>query len=320
LKSFLDSVSSFLRFIRWPNLIIIILTQVLVRIAIIGPVYSQAGIQPALSNFLFILLVIVTVVTAAAGYIINDYFDVETDKVNKPESLFVSGFFSEKMVFRLYYFLNGFAIVAGFYLSWMVGAWRLGMIFPMIILLLWLYSERYKKLLLAGNLVVAFLSAIVPVIVWLFEFFALRLQAGNFMMVYTSLHLITKVVLVFTCFAFLLSLVREIVKDAEDAEGDLKAACQTLPLVYGMAVTRRLAVLLLVLTMVLIGFFSWSLFEFQLTIPSLYFILAVGVPLVFIAFKVLKSESKADFHFVSLLMKLVMLIGILGMIPLAICL
>ena len=290
------------------------------RVAVIGPVYSHAGIQPALSGFLFFLLVFVTVATAAAGYVINNYFDVETDKVNKPESLFVSGFLSEKMVLRLYYSLNVVAIMAGFYLSFMVGAWRLGMIFPMTILLLWLYSERYKKVLLAGNLAVAFLSALVPLMVWLFEFFALRLQAGNFMMVYTSLHLITKIVLVFTFFAFLLSLTREIVKDAEDIEGDQVAACQTLPITYGIVVTQRLAFFLLALTMGLMSFFSWRLYHLQMAIPSFYFLLAVGVPLVFNSFKVLKSKSRADFHFVSILIKFIMLMGILGMVPIAICL
>lgn len=309
---------SYLRLIRWPNILIIILTQVLLRYAIIAAIYARSGVEPAMSDVLFILLVLTTVIIASAGYIINDYFDVRTDRINRPERIIVGRFIHRRKAIKFHMVLNAIAIVLGFIVSWRVGSFRIGLIFPMIILLLWLYSERYKKIVFAGNLSVAFMSALVALVVWLFEFFALKIQPERFMLVYMDLGLISQIVLSFTVFAFLLSLVREMVKDAEDVYGDSQTGCRTLPVVYGIPVTRRIAASVLGLTLILVIAGSWKLYGLSYIIPALYFVLMVGLPAIYGIYRIAVSDRKEDFHFASNLIKFIMLAGILGMIPMAV--
>lgn len=307
----------FLRLIRWPNILIVVFTQVLVMFAIIGKLYERAGTLPALDVLLFSGLVFATVLIAMAGYIINDYFDLRTDRINKPDRLIIGKYLNGRKVIRLYYLLNGLAIVTGFVLSLKVGSYRLGLIFPMMILLLWFYSERYKQTALAGNFIVSFMSASVVLIVWLFEFFALRLQPDKFITVYTQLTVINRVLLAYAMFAFLLTMARELVKDAEDMEGDAATGCLTLPVKYGVRFSKILAVVFLVLTLVLLAFSCLKLFVLALPVVMAYFAIVIGFPLMLLIYKVMGSETKTDFHRISGLLKLVMLLGLSGMLILA---
>jgi len=311
-------VIHYLRLIRWPNIVIIILTQVLIRYAVIGVIYTHSGIDLALNNLLFSLLVLTTVIIASAGYIINDYFDMRTDRINKPISLVVGRYVGRRSAIKFHMVLNGLAILMGFYISWQVGSFRLGLIFPMITLLLWLYSERYKRMVLVGNLAVAFLSALVILIVWLFEFFALRLEPDQISLVYTDLWLISQIVGAYAVFAFLLSMVREIVKDVQDISGDSQTGCRTLPVVYGISMAQWIAVSLLGLTLLLVLLGSFKLLNMSHLIAALYFALFVGLPVLYTLYRLALSKSKGDFKQTSNLLKLNMLAGIIGMIPLAI--
>ena len=312
------TVKSFLRLIRWPNLLIIILTQCLVMFALIGPIYAQSGIEPALDILPFAALVFTTVIIAAAGYIINDYFDVRADLINKPEAVVVGKFLKRRKAIQLHMIVNSIAMLLGFFISLKVGSFRLGLIFPLMIVLLWFYSERYKRTILVGNLAVAFMSAMVVMIVWLFEFYALKMQPDKFMTVYTSLGLLSRIVFAFTLFAFLLTLVREIVKDAEDIEGDKETGSHTIAVVYGIKYSKIIAIILLVLTLLLVLMGSWQLYGFTMMIPSLYYLLMVALPGIYVILRLSASRSREDFHRISTLVKLIMLSGILGMAILAI--
>lgn len=312
------TVKSFLRLIRWPNLLIIILTQCLVMFALTGPIYARSGIEPAMDILLFAALVFTTVIIAAAGYIINDYFDVRADLINKPEAVVVGKFLKRRKAIQLHMIINSIAMLLGFFISLKVGSFRLGLIFPLMIILLWFYSERYKRTILVGNLAVAFMSAMVVMIVWLFEFYALKMQPDKFMTVYTSLGLLSKIVFGISLFAFLLTLAREIVKDAEDIEGDKETGSHTIAVVYGIKHSKIIAILLLVLTLVLVLMSSWQLFGFSMMIPSVYYLLMVALPLLYIIFKLSTSRSRAGFHQISTLIKLSMLTGILGLAILAV--
>ena len=312
------TVKSFLRLIRWPNLLIIILTQCLVMFALIGPVYNRSGLEPALDIWLFAALVFTTVIIAAAGYIINDYFDVRADLINKPEAVVVGKILKRRKAIQLHMIINSIAMLLGFFISLKVGSFRLGLIFPLMIVLLWFYSERYKRTILVGNLAVAFMSAMVVMIVWLFEFYALKTQPDNFMTVYTSLGLLSKIVFAFSLFAFLLTLAREIVKDAEDIEGDKETACRTLAVVHGIQVAKVIAISLLVLALLLVLAACRKLYEISMMVPSVYYLLMVALPGIYVIFRLSASRSREDFHRISTLVKLIMLSGILGMAILAI--
>jgi 4-hydroxybenzoate polyprenyltransferase len=303
----------FLHLIRWPNIVIVILTQSLVMYALIGRVYAGAGIEPALRPLLFFILVSVTALIAAAGYIINDYFDIRTDRINKPGSVVVGKFIPRRIAIKLHIIFNSVAIAAGLYLSIKVGSFRLWLIFPMMTILLWFYSERYKRKVLSGNLAVAFMSAMVVVVVWLFEFFALRQQPDKFMTVYTQIGLISRVVFTYALFAFLLSFVRELIKDAEDVEGDAITGCQTLPVVYGIRYSGNLAFVLLIVTLLLSLAGSFFLYKTSRLVPAFYFLIVVAVPVLFLAIQVAGARAKEQFHSISNLLKLLMLSGIVGL-------
>ncbi|MBK6966798.1 MAG: UbiA family prenyltransferase [Bacteroidales bacterium] len=113
--------------------------------ALIGRVYAGTGIEPALGSLLFFILVSVTALIAAAGYIINDYFDIRTDRINKPGSVVVGKYIPRRIAIKLHIIFNSVAIAAGFFLSIRVGSFRLWLIFPLMTILLWFYSERYKR-------------------------------------------------------------------------------------------------------------------------------------------------------------------------------
>ncbi|MFH1120686.1 MAG: geranylgeranylglycerol-phosphate geranylgeranyltransferase [Bacteroidota bacterium] len=307
-----------LRLIRWPNLVIVMITQCMVMYLIIGRVYAHSGISPAMEILPFLALVLTTVIIAAAGYIINDYFDIRTDRINKPDAVVVGKYLPRRKAIKLHIILNSIAIAAGFIISWKVGSFRLGIIFPLMITLLWFYSERYKRTILTGNLSVALMTAMVVLVVWLFEFFALKSDPAKFMAVYTMLGLINRIVLSYSLFAFLLTMIREIIKDAEDIEGDASTGCRTLPVVYGIRSSGNLASTLLLIASLLVVAGCIYLFNHAMPVPSAYFGLVVCLPMLYILFKAFRAESKADFHKISKLIKLIMLAGILGMMLLAI--
>ncbi len=303
----------FMRLIRWPNLLIVVVTQCLVMYALIGSVYAGAGTKTALSPLLFFILVSVTVVISAAGYIINDYFDLRTDRINKPESVVVGKFFSRRIAIKLHIVFNTIAIAAGFFLSLKVGSYRLWLIFPLMTIMLWFYSERYKKKVLTGNIMVAFMSAMVVMVVWLFEFFALRQQPGKFMTVYTQIGLISQVVFAYALFAFLLTLLRELIKDAEDVEGDAATGCQTLPVVFGIRYSVNLALGLLIVTLLLALAGCYVLYETSRLVPAFYFLIMVAVPVLYLIRQVAGATAREQYHRISKLVKILMLSGILGL-------
>jgi len=307
----------FVRLIRWPNLIIIIITQYLLRHAIVGRIYEAAGLTPAMSSFLFAVLVAATVLIAAAGYVINDYFDLRTDAVNHPDSQVLGRSIRQRRAIIYHISLNAVALVAGVFLAWKAGSLKLFFVFVMIMILLWLYSVRYKKTVLWGNLAVAFMSAMVVLIVWLFEFFMLRQQPDQFIAIYGSMKMISRFFFAYAIFAFLVSLMREIVKDMEDVKGDQLTGCNTLPVVHGIKSAKIISLVTGLFAGILIMIAALRLHSAGMMLPAVYFATAVFIPLLFICYRIIPASDKSDFHLISNLLKLLMLAGVLGLQPLA---
>lgn len=313
MKKALGFLAGISRLIRFPNLLIIILTMFLLRYSVVLPVlFGDSGIEP--SSFAdFIILVLVTLLITSGGYIINDYFDVKIDAINKPDKLIIDRQVSARGAIAAHLVINGIATALGFYLAWRIHSFTFGLIFPFIAVLLWFYSASYKRTFLWGNVIVAFLSAFVILIVWLFEFFHLRLDAEAFGSLVGKLESVSKIFLAYSLFAFLVSLFREIIKDMEDWEGDERYGCRTLPLVIGLQKTRIVAILLMVVNMVLLGYGMLILYRLGFMWGFWYFLLLVQLPVVYLIYTLLTAKAKNDYHYASLLTKLVMLTGILSM-------
>ncbi|MEI7500648.1 MAG: geranylgeranylglycerol-phosphate geranylgeranyltransferase [Bacteroidota bacterium] len=302
-----------MQLIRLPNVFIIILTQFMVRFCIIEPfIYSDHTY--AVSIFPdFLVLVLATVLIAAGGYIINDYFDVKIDSINRPEKIVVNKLITARAAIKLHMLLNGVAIILGFYLAFRVKAISFGLLFPFISGLLWIYSAKYKRVVFWGNFIVASSTAFVILMVWLFEFFWLRLNAELFVTVITNIRWVTHVFLGYAIFAFLISMVREIIKDMEDAEGDESYGCRTIPLVAGIERTRYLIAAIILVTMVLLGYAQLILYRLNMNMVFWYFFITVQFPLVYLLAKLFGAREKQDYHNLSNLCKLIMVAGILSM-------
>lgn len=306
---------SLLKLIRWQNLLIIAFVMFASYYAIIESFYDLAGIKGVLGYSGLFLLIAATMLTAASGYVINDCIDIRTDGINKPDKIIVGKTISHNLAMRFYYALNILSLAFGFLIAYYVGSWRLGLLFPMGIILLWLYSAKYKSSVAIGNVIVSILSGMVIVVVWLFEFFSLLNNPGQFVIISPFLSTITWYFTIFGLFAFLVSLAREVIKDAEDFSGDSGSGIETIATKFGTQVSKRLSIVVLLLTCMLIMFVSWYFFDSNMIFAGYFYLIAVLPLILYITYKTRYAVSKADFNLISLLLKVVMLAGIIGLQP-----
>ncbi len=252
-------------------------------------------------------MVTATILIAAAGYISNDYFDTITDRINKPEKLYIGKQITRGFALSSALLLSLAATILALWLSWSANSWLPGLILVTALLVAWWYAIRLKKSLLLGNIAVACMSAGTIAMAWLIEGLFSGIPEAPSM-------LITIIVVAISSFAFLLSFIREIVKDIEDIEGDKLIDCQSLPIVKGILITKKVLYLFTSITFLLLIISQLYLFHFSKYIALAWLFACVEVPLVVFIRKLIRSESKADFHRLSSLLKMIMLGGILTMV------
>jgi len=257
-------------------------------------------------------LVLACVLIAAAGYIINDYFDLEIDRINKPDKVILGEKMSVEKARILYFVLNLFGVSIGTFLSFKIGQYQFSLLFLLTAFLLFSYSQKYKRSPFIGNFVVAILSALTLFLVWLFEFFALRLDSNMFLEIREAIPYVSKYILAYVTFAFLVSLIREIIKDIEDKEGDEAAKCKTLAIVMGIQNSKILIASLILLAIALMAFAQIILWKNSLDYLFWYFMIVNQPLFVYLFIHLIKAKEKEDFHFMSLISKIIMLAGILS--------
>lgn len=305
-------LKAILKLIRITNLLIVIGTMYLLRFFLISPILNFYYGSLSYPELDFALLVLACVFIAAAGYIINDYFDLEMDKINKPEKVILEDKISIEKA-RIFYFLfNILGVSIGTYLSFKIDQYQFSLIFLLTAFLLFSYSQKYKRSPFIGNFVVAILSALTLFLVWLFEFFALRLDSNMFVDVREAIPYVNKYILAYVAFAFLVSLIREIIKDMEDRDGDEAAKCKTMPIIWGMQNTKIILGFFILLAIALMAFVQFILWNNQLDYLFWYFMIAVQPLFIYLFIHLLKAKEKEDFHFMSLISKIIMLAGILS--------
>lgn len=303
-------ITAFFRLIRWPNLVFIAITQILFVYCIVHPVLSIAGVVPNIRGIYFLLLMLSSVIIAAAGYIINDYFDLNIDQINKPDKLVVEKIISRRWVIFWHLFLSTAGIIMGFYIDWKTNVWFLGVANMVCVGLLFLYSISLKKKLLSGNIVISALTAwVILVIGWC--------ETSNLLqptLIGSYTEKITRITFLYAGFAFVISLVREVVKDMEDIEGDRRYGCNTMPIAWGINATKVfVAVWLVVLTSAL-AIVQFYVLVFKWWFSAAYCILVIIIPLLYIFKMLTASNNSKDYHRLSTQIKLVMFTGILSMI------
>ncbi len=282
--TFRQYLAGFLRLIRTPNLLILVLTQYLTRVLLVGPrgEWRQLVTDPKM-----LVLSLTTVCIAAAGYIINDYFDVKIDIVNKPERVVIGRYMKRRVAMGTHQFLN----VAGVLLGLLVSKW-IFLINVLCVTLLWFYSERFKRTMLVGNLVVSLLTALSVAVVTV---------------VYPENR---KLVFIYAIFSFFISLVREIIKDMEDVRGDVSHGCRTLPIVWGLRRTKIVVYFLMAIFITTLYLMAHSLNN--LTLAWLF--TALLLPIAWLVYRLVFADTRREFSQLSTLCKLIMLLGLATMI------
>ncbi|MEE4256945.1 MAG: geranylgeranylglycerol-phosphate geranylgeranyltransferase [Bacteroidales bacterium] len=298
--------------LRIPNLAIIVLTQYLLGYGIIRPYFLEQGSDMPLGHLNFFVLVLTTLLIAAGGYIINDHFDVNTDRRNKPGKNMLDGLISVRMALRVYYIINGIAILLGFYLAWQTGSYQLGLIFPAITGLLWFYSSRYQRMPFWGNFIVSLLSATVILFPWLFNFMSLLRDGDEFVKIMGQLADINSYIWAFAFFAFLVSMFREVIKDIQDVSGDSAMGYRTIPVIWGVNVSRGIAAALVVITMVCLALAQWYLYASAKILPFWYLLVAVQTILIYLLYLIAIKKDPEDYGFLGQTSKIIMLAGILS--------
>lgn len=301
---------AFLKLIRYKNLLMVLLTMILTKYALL---YSFI-INSYLSHFEFSILTLSVLLITAGGYIINDIYDIKTDKINKPNKVFIDKFISIKSAWVSYFILTFIGLVLGVVLSFYKNLGYLSIIFIFTSLCLFFYSKNLKKLPLIGNFIISIFIGLVIYLVYLYDFKYIEFDKLTHKEVENSVLFLRVwiVVILFSVFAFLTTLIREIIKDIEDINGDLKIKAKTLPILVGRKRASHIAFffssLLLLFLFFIVQFIKT---EISLIIYTFIFIL---LPLLYFMYKLWFSESKKDFSKLSSLMKVIMFFGILSML------
>lgn len=271
-------LQSLFRLTRFWNLLIIGLTQ-----------YCTAGflISPdTIFDIRLFLLAASTILIAAAGYIINDYYDVKIDLVNKPGRVVIGKELSRRSAILLHSALSIIGVGMGVLLDWKIGLLNFASAF-----LLWVYSNALKRMPFIGNVTVALLTGLSVLIV---------------NVLYPPLF---SLVWVYALFAFFITLVREIIKDMEDLKGDTTFGCRTLPIVWGIRSTKQFIFLLLAAFVITV----WLIHLFVAPLPILFFCGFLFLPLGILLLWLIRADTVRDFYLLSQFCKVIMLAGIVSM-------
>ncbi len=309
-------LKAFLKLIRFQNLLIIAATQYMMRFFIVEPILAVNGFVPQLDHLHFFLLVFSSMAITAAGYVINDYFDMKTDLLNRPSTVIVGRKISRRGAMITHIFLNGIGVLTGIYLAWYIDILSLGIAYLLAAGILWFYSTTYKRQFLVGNLIVAVFTAVVPFVVVIFEIPLLN-KAYREILIANDMNFNNLLAWVggFSFFAFLSTLIREIIKDIEDFEGDSAYGRSTMPVLLGIRFTK-VVVVMLILAIIFSIIYVYVRFLYynpggEPDLISLgWFSLFLILPFLYLLYRLLAAREKKDYHVCSNITKLIMLAGI----------
>ncbi|MCW3101792.1 MAG: hypothetical protein JWO09_232 [Bacteroidetes bacterium] len=280
----------------------------MVRWFLIYPEQTVRGYELQMNNLQFFILSLSTVMIAAAGYVINDYFDVRIDKVNKPQRMVIDKGVKRRVAIGAHTVINILAILLGFLVSLSVGNWKLVIFHVVCATGLWFYSTTFKRKFFIGNLVIAAFTALVPFIVGVYELLLCRRTYADLFEGETLRFYFMVPVLAVSFFAFITTLLREILKDIEDMDGDKEYGCKTMPIVLGVRSSKIVVIILSLATMLSLAYIQYLFKEHSATFY--YFMIALQLPFIFLIWKTWKAQTKKEFRFAGNTAKFIMLTGI----------
>jgi len=272
------SMSALLRLTRFWNLFIIGMAQYFGAVFFID--------TQLILDWRLMVLATSTAIIAGAGYIINDYYDIKIDLINKPARVVIGKDIARRYALLFHSTLSFFGVALGFLLGW-----RMGFIHLLSSFILWWYSNSLKRQPFIGNFMVALLTGL------------------SMLLVNVLYNVNNSFVIIYSLFAFFMTLVREIIKDMEDLKGDNTFGCKTLPIIWGIRKTKGLVYLLLILFSALVLFINTVYTQ----MPFYYFLIFLFAPLTFFLVGLVRADTKKDFYTLSQWCKVIMVLGIISM-------
>ncbi|RAK21696.1 4-hydroxybenzoate polyprenyltransferase [Flavobacterium aquaticum] len=292
----------YLKLIRFQNLLMLAFMQLVFRYLFL----AQSYVDLALTDFNYILLVIATVCIAAGGYVINNIMDQDTDEIAKPQNRVVGVSISETMAYNWYIGLTIVGVGIGFYLSNVIYKATFASMFILVATLLYMYATSFKQIPVLGNVVVALMLSTSIIIIGLFDILPAIDMDNRFRMKEAF-----DILMHYAIFAFIINLIREIVKDMEDMDGDYQSGINTLPIAIGIQKTK---IIVGVLTVISIGILAYYVNSnlFELDYVVYYAMILIVGPLIYFGVKLLNATTKKEFHHLSLVLKIILFFGILS--------
>jgi len=303
-----------MRLVRWSNLLFLAALIWLMEKWVAVPILNKLAFGEQLPWYVLLLILLATVFIAAGGYVINDYFDVKIDRINRPDEVIVTRTITKPAAMRLSLWLSGIGIVCGLMAAILLRSLTLGILFVIVPGLLWFYSSSYKRLFMIGNLIIALLAGLTPMLVAMANVAQLKLLYAA-ILPYTPLeHDLYAWIGGFALFAFLLTWIREIVKDMQDQMGDRELECHSMPVVWGETWTKIFVTGLIVFTLAVIGHLWYRILPFPIGWDSLstrYIVLGIVTPLLGVLGLLWAAKIPSDYKNCQQLVKFTMLLGML---------
>lgn len=304
------TLKNWLRLIRWKNLLFLAYIITTLFFGVVTPYLDQYGIQLEHAGWLYALLLASTVLIAAGGNVINDYFDTKIDEINRPTKVIVGKSITRAQAAMGFQVLLGLGVACGLGIAILHSNFTVGIIYMVLSGLLWFYSSSYKRQLLIGNLMIALCGFMTCFMVG----YVVNLQLINSYQPYIYHTNIISTVYAWTAgfglFSFLFTLLREIVKDVDDIEGDREMECHTVPIVWGIPVAKTILMGLSIVILLLTGYFTFKLLPFATdTITWKYFVFGIAIPMLILIFWIGQASKRSQWQQISRFIKYIMLIG-----------
>ena len=306
----MKTIIAFFRLARWSNLVFLALTQWLFIYCIVLPIFNAAHYVPNIHGYLIFCLIISYSFVAGGGYIINDYFDLNIDQINKPEKVMIDRYIGRRWAIILHFLFSFISICIGVYVDFQTDQHILGGANLFNAILVFVYSLSLKKKLLAGNIVIAFLLAWAIVVITCCEINQFLLPIREQII---NTQKLLRYTFLYAGFAFIGNIIREVIKDMEDVEGDRKYGCRTMPIAWGMNASKVFVSVWLVMLIGILSILLIYSIHIRWYLFSLYGLLLIVIPLIVVFKKMFAATNAKDYHDISFLMKIVMFTGILSM-------
>lgn len=301
----------YLQLIRYKNLLFLTFIQFVMQQLIVAPLLQKYGFEYITPDYTLLLLLLATVFIAAGGYVINDYFDIKIDRINKPDKQFVGTIVTKQQAMLLHQVFTGIGVICGLVLAFCLRSFTLAFLFIVVPGLLWFYSASYKRQFLIGNLIVALLAALSVLVVGIGTVADLKHTYANLVFQTTIPAEIYTWIGGFAVFSFLLTFVRELVKDLQDVEGDREMECRTVAIVWGENKTKVLIYSIVFVVVLLLAGVSLYYIPFENSLSFRYVLFGLILPLITFGYLILKAKTIESLHAAASFLKYIMLLGVL---------